>query len=384
MSLDLTLIGDVNLMGVTDPTVPFARVQSRLRQADLVIANLECLLAERKGGAAVEVEGFFADPVVAVRCLEYGGIAAVGLANNVNFGADAIAASIARLDAAGIVHAGAGSNAVAARAPFIVERKGLRIGFLQRSAVYWATNHEAGKNSGGIAVIRGHTAYQVPMFKMKREIPPLNRPGIPPYIVTWTDPDYLAMLREDIAALRGRCDVLVLACHWGLHKDILQYMTEIAHTAIDCGADIVVGHGPHYSLAVETYKGRPIFYGLGSFSFHTGHGGHEHDAWIGMMVDVSAGRAGIERAAFQFIRRNAANETYVCDPGDEPAELADIRARSEKLGSRLRVEGDRVIRRDDFRERRVDVGWTVARCCGRGLRLVCRALRWHRGALVPW
>ena len=59
----------------------------------------------------------------------------------------------------------------------MVERQGLKIAFLQRSSVYWATNHEASAQSAGIAVIRGHTAYQVPMYKMRREIPPLNRPG---------------------------------------------------------------------------------------------------------------------------------------------------------------------------------------------------------------
>ena len=44
----------------------------------------------------------------------------------------------------------------------------------------------------------------------------------------------------------------------------MQYMTEIGHAAIDAGADVVMGHGPHYSLPVELYKGRPIYYGLGN------------------------------------------------------------------------------------------------------------------------
>ena len=64
-------------------------------------------------------------------------------------------------------------------------------------------------------------------------------------------------------------------------------MTEIAHAAIDAGADIVIGHGPHYSLPVEIYKGKPIFYGLGSFSFHTGHGGRKHGDWVGMLARVT-------------------------------------------------------------------------------------------------
>ena len=46
----LILAGDVNLMGVTDAAVPFARIGGALAQADLVIANLECLLHTPPGG----------------------------------------------------------------------------------------------------------------------------------------------------------------------------------------------------------------------------------------------------------------------------------------------------------------------------------------------
>ena len=100
-------------------------------------------------------------------------------------------------------------RAAAARASVIVERNGIRYGFLQRSSVYWPTNHEAGANSAGIAVIRAHTAYQVPMHKTRPEIPPMNRPGIPPVIITWADPDYLRDFTDDIAALRTQADIVV-------------------------------------------------------------------------------------------------------------------------------------------------------------------------------
>src|ERR671929_61116 len=80
----------------------------------------------------------------------------------------------------------------------------------------------------------------------------------------------------------------------------LQYMTDIAHAAIDAGADLVIGHGPHSSLPVEVYKGKPIFYGLGSFSFHTGHGGRKHGDWVGMLgrIEVDAGK--VREAAFRL------------------------------------------------------------------------------------
>ena len=339
----IILAGDVNLMNVADAGVPFRRVADRFAAADLVFCNLECCLYEAPGADAVEVEGFFADPVVAGQCLTSAGIAAVGLANNVNYGSEPILGSIARLDALGIAHTGAGADRTSAAAPAIVERGGIRVGFLARSSVFWATNHEATAKSAGIAVIRGHTAYHVPMHKMKREVPPLNRPGIPPYILTWADADYLKRFAEDVAALRPKVDVLVASCHWGLHKDVLAYMTEIAHAAIDAGADVVIGHGPHYSLGIEVYKGRPIFHGLGSFSFHTGHGGHAHGDWIGMMAKLDAGNGGVTRAAFEFVRHNAANETVVCDLAAEAAEYADIAARSAAMGAVLRAEGNEVV-----------------------------------------
>ena len=268
------------------------------------------------------------------------GIQAVGIANNVNYGEAAITASIARLDQIGIPHAGAGANRAAARQPIILERGGLRFGFLQRSSVYWPTNHEAGDNAAGIAVIRGHTAYQAPMHGSR---PPANRPGIPPQIITWADKQYLQWFAEDVAALRAQADIVVASCHWGVGRDVLQYMTEIGHTAIDAGADIVIGHGPHFSLPVELYRGKPIFYGLGSFSFHTGHGGHRHGDWLGMMVRAQCDRERISRLTFQFVRHDAQNRTILRSLADEAAAFDQIAQESKALGAELAADGDEAV-----------------------------------------
>jgi poly-gamma-glutamate synthesis protein (capsule biosynthesis protein) len=339
----MILTGDVNLMNVNDPSVPFARVRDCFAQAEIVFSNLECCLYQPTNPQSFHNEGFFADPVTGGEALRQAGIAAVGIANNVNYGEVAILASVARLDALGLPHTGAGADLAAARAPAIVERAGLRVGVLQRSSVYWPTNHEAGPHDPGIAVIRAHTAYQVPMHKTRPEIPPLNRPGIPPVIITWADPAYLRAFTEDIAALRARTDLVVASCHWGLHKEVMTYMREIAHAAIDAGADLVIGHGPHYSLPVEMYRGRPIFYGLGSFSFHTGHGGRQHGNWIGMMVQVAFGSGEVSDVRFRFVRHNAANETVLCALDDEAAELAELTGSSMALGARLTRHDDWVV-----------------------------------------
>src|SRR4051794_40062725 len=112
-------------------------------------------------------------------------------------------------------------------------------------------------------------------------------------------------------------------------------MTEIEHAAIVSGADIVVGHGPHYSLPVEVYWGKPIFYGLGSFSFHTGHGGRRHGDWIGMMARIETGPGGVEGARFRFVRHNAANETVPCALAAEGATFDRLAECGASLNARL-------------------------------------------------
>lgn len=338
----LLLTGDVNLMNVTNAGVPFKRIAPELRAADVVFSNLECCL-HLPSRRSSDNEGFFADPHVGGDALRTSGIHAVGIANNVNYGADSIAASIARLDEIGIAHTGAGPNLTAARAPVIVERNGLAVGVLQRSSVYWPTDHEAGADAPGIAVIRGHTAYQVPVGRIVHGYPPPNRPGVPPVIVTWADAAYLAEYCADIRAARPKVDILVASCHWGLKREPLQYMTEIAHAAIDAGADVVMGHGPHYVLPVEVYKNRPIFYGLCNLVFGTGHLGLKHSGWVGMLVDIQWDGRAITECSFRLVRANESGETYLCRLADETETLDDLRDRSGRLGARLVVERDRVL-----------------------------------------
>lgn len=335
MTTSLILTGDVNLMNVTDPAVPFALVAPLFHRADVVFGNLECCLYDPPNGHVVEHEGFHASPEAGGQALKLAGFDAVGIANNVNYGEAAILSSIDALDRTGIPHTGAGANRQAARAPVVVEKNGRRYGFLQRSSVYWPTNHEAAENAPGIAVIQAHTAYQVPMHKTRPEIPPMNRPGLPPVVITWTDPRYLSWLREDIAALRAKGDVVVASFHWGLGREVLAYMTEIAHAAIDAGADIVIGHGPHHFLPAEVYRRKPIFYGLGSFSFHTGHGGRKHGDWIGLMITAEFDAARIVAAGARFVRHNDRNETVPCLLADESDAAQELVSGSERLGASM-------------------------------------------------
>jgi len=335
------MTGDINLMNVDDPLVPFHRVRDWLAGADVRFSNLECCLHLPEHGHTLEHEGFFADPEIAAAALKEAGIDVVGIANNVNYGEANIVGSMANLRRHQIPFAGAGMNIAEARKPVIIERAGVRYGFLQRSSIYWSTNHEAGESGVGIATIRGHTAYHVPMYREGSKTPPFNRPGIPPLIVTWADKDYLGRFADDIAKLRAEVDVLIASCHWGLRGDVLEYMDDIARTAIDAGADVIMGHGPHQPLPVGIYKSKPIFYGLGSFSFHTGHLGTKAGDWLGLVVRMAGdGKGEPLRFSLRFVRHSDENETVLCDATQEREAIDRLSAASQAHGASLSLLGE--------------------------------------------
>lgn len=341
MSCTLMLVGDVNLRGISESTLPFAEVIDELHIGDIAFCNLECLLYEPQAGQPVERGQLLASPPTAGAALREAGFDVVGLANNVNYGGAAILASIERLDELGIRHTGAGANARAAERPAIVERKGMRIGFVQRSAIYWPSNHEATADAPGIGVLRAHTSYQLPMHRAGGS-PPLNRPGIPPIVHTWADAAYLASFVDEITKLKAEVDVVVVSCHWGIGSQVLAYMREIARAAIEAGADIVIGHGPHQLLPIEFYKERPILYGLGVFSFRVAMDGTARDDWLGMMVRFGVEKGRAARIAFRIIRPDARHQSVISPPADE-LELKRLIEESASRGAELRVVGDEVV-----------------------------------------
>ncbi len=100
---------------------------------------------------------------------------------------------------------------------------------------------------------------------------------------------------------------------------------------------------PDDDVRAEIYKGKPIFYGLGSFSFHTGHGGIKHGNWVGMLARIVVDSGRVREAAFRLVRHNESNETYFCDPRAEGDALREITVRSEAYGTKLAIEGEEVL-----------------------------------------
>ena len=82
-----------------------------------------------------------------------------------------------------------------------------------------------------------------------------------------------ADMQTEIAQLRkDGAEVVVVSAHWGAEGSYraAQTQIDIAHAAIDAGADIVYGHHPHVLQKIEEYNDGIIYYSLGNFVF----GGH--------------------------------------------------------------------------------------------------------------
>lgn len=77
----------------------------------------------------------------------------------------------------------------------------------------------------------------------------------------------LDSLRKAISSAKKSVDFLVVELHWGREYDTSNnfYQKMVAKTAIDSGADLVIGHHPHVIQGYTNYNNRYVFYSLGNF-----------------------------------------------------------------------------------------------------------------------
>lgn len=68
---------------------------------------------------------------------------------------------------------------------------------------------------------------------------------------------------------KGKVDVLIVSVHWGEEYQARanKVQREIAKKLVEAGADIVVGHHPHWVQDEEEINGKPVYYSLGNLVF---------------------------------------------------------------------------------------------------------------------
>ncbi|MBI4332841.1 MAG: CapA family protein [Chloroflexi bacterium] len=349
-----------------DPDSLFAAVHQKVKEADIVFGQLEKNFSNRGGFQFRDHTNWYSRVRPEnVRSLVHGGFNVVSHASNhcFDYGPDSLVDTIDVVRANNIQIIGVGRDIAEARRPAIFDRKGVRVGILAYNSVL-PTEYEAREQKPGCAPLRVSTYYE----------PVEYQAGTPPEVVTVPmEQDVLAM-EEDVRNLRKQVDVVVVSMHWGIHfipGMLADYQPEVGHRAIDAGADLILGHHAHILKGIEVYKGKVIFYSIGSFGSEgprhkpppgvftkrssdvyrkwREEPGNEHpgakDKHYSMVARCLINKSGIEKVSFLPVWTNERSEPEFLPATDprsgEVFQYMDYWCR--KLGATLTREGDEVV-----------------------------------------
>lgn len=356
-AVDLLFLGDIQVFRA-DPATAFKLMRETLQAADLVYANYEGLLVKSRCVGCTrefrrrnpdEVAGTIDIPgkedwvhpgAEGVLGLKAANVAVVGIANNVAYGRENIRQTMRVLDANGILYTGGGRNYEEAHAPAIVERQGVRFGFLQ----YTGRNYDPAETFA--------TADKPGIARMQ------SLDGIT------IDPFDLDRLRYDVRKLRPQVDIVVVSQHnrrGGTRTQFGEveirrknrerhpagrepYQELFAREALDAGADIVVGHGNHSLDGVGIYDGKPIVYNTAHSNFdQPGYENAKEGIVLRIVVDGPLGSKIIQRVSFVPVWRDDNNDVMLMDPTvGRGAELLE-KMRSLSPDVPLRIDGKEVV-----------------------------------------
>lgn len=204
-------------------------------EADFFFVNEEFPFSDR-GTKAPDKQYTFRLPPSKVSMLREMSVDAVSLANNhaLDFGTDALLDTCDTLDAAGILHTGAGKDLEEAKRAVEIEIQGKKVAMIGATRVIpvaeWATYG--------------------------------NTPGM----LAAYDPK---ILLGEVERLAETQDYVIVFIHWGIERAERpeSYQRELGQKLIDAGADLVIGAHPHVLQGIEYYQGKPIVYSLGNFIF---------------------------------------------------------------------------------------------------------------------
>ncbi len=243
----IAAVGDVMLaravgeaIAIQGAAAVFAAVAAPLTAADIAFANLEVALTER--GTAAHKDFTFRAPVSSADALARAGFDVVSVSNNhsLDYGPDGLADTLAALQARGIVATGAGSTLADALRPATFTAQGLRIAVLAFASF----------DNDSVTGFRARSFAATP-----------TTAGI-----AWAEPD---AVRDAVARAKTAHDVVIVSMHWGheYQDEISPEQRDLAYAAVDAGATLVLGSGPHVFQGWEARNGTLIVYSLGNFVF---------------------------------------------------------------------------------------------------------------------
>ncbi|HTW23142.1 MAG TPA: CapA family protein [Candidatus Baltobacteraceae bacterium] len=226
----------------------FANVSDVFRDADYGFVNLETPVApvHSIGSKAFQ----FNAPVALVDSLKFNGVKIVSFANNhvMDQGWPGFDETLGHLRDEGMLFVGSGATADAAWQPVILEKNGIRIGWIGMTR--WLNGRRNPDKDS-----EPHVAF----FPYPGESN--GAPGRDE-----------ASVIEAIKAARAQCDLLLVSIHWGIEYSPTPRPEDVeaAHAFLEAGASAVIAHHPHVLQPIETYvtqdqRKTVIFYSLGNF-----------------------------------------------------------------------------------------------------------------------
>jgi hypothetical protein len=236
----LAAVGDINLgdgpgafIDLFGPRYPWIGVARSLRSADLAFGNLECAVSVR--GAPVPKQFNFRGHPSALRAMaRYAGFDVLNLANNHagDYGTQALLDTVRLTRRYGMRAVGAGGSLASAAEPRTITRLGLRIAFVGFSNILPASFFAAPGRAG-------------------------------------TQPATPELIAAGVKRATRRADVVVATFHWGVERATTEDARQraFAATALQAGADAVIGAHPHVLQPIRANRHRLVAYSLGNFVF---------------------------------------------------------------------------------------------------------------------
>lgn len=237
-----------NVLGSRGYQYSFDNFTEILKQADLVMANLETPITNIAESPFRFVKDYvhWTDIDAAPKCFQGNNIQFVSLANNhsIDFGGQGLQQTFEILDRYNIRYFGAGENSARARQPCIIRVK---------------HNHQ-NKTIILLSAYQYRSSYQ----ERYQAYASAEHAGVQPL-----SEDIIPLWVQEIRASYPDA-FIILFPHWGSNYDrVKPAQLRLAECAVNAGVDLIIGHGAHMSQHISKIRDKWVAFGIGNFIFNS-------------------------------------------------------------------------------------------------------------------
>lgn len=270
----------------------FENVKEILGTSDVTFCNLETPLTTKlEPVSAKKPYLHWSDPIYTTKYLSKYNIKNITLGNNHVFdqGITGFNQTVTALQNAEMNYFGAGKNSEEAINPLVIDEKGVKLivfgGFEYRASYDTLYNFYADSLKAGVNVLD--------TIKLNEQI---------------------SLYRKNFPAAR-----IIVYPHWGSnYKQVNEKQIAFAHSWINAGADIIIGHGAHTVQEIEKYNGKWIIYNIGNFIFNApGRYRTTGAKSYGLMVKVIIKSNNVKILLSPIYTNNKTNDYQIRELSDE-------------------------------------------------------------------